>query len=236
MDKTIFKEIGLQEGETTLYISLLKLKEATATQIAQHTGVHRSYIYDLIEKLKEKGLVSFVIKNNTKYFIPANPKRLLDYIKEKEEKINQIIPDLLNLTKTKKEGIKVEIYKGKEGIKTILNDLLKEGENYLLFGHLKFEELMPIYIDQFVRIANEKKIKEQAILEKGTKIIQTKRHEYKYISKEYLFPNATVVYGNKIAIFLWQEPYYAILTESKDLAQSYKTHFNLLWKIAKPTK
>jgi len=55
VDKTILKEIGLQEGEITLYLALLKLKETTATQIAQHTGVHRSHIYDLIEKLKEKG-------------------------------------------------------------------------------------------------------------------------------------------------------------------------------------
>ncbi len=233
MDKEILKETGLQEGEITVYLALLKLKDSTATQITQYTGLHRSHIYDLIEKLREKGLVSFVIKNNVKYFRASPPTKILDYIKEKEAKIKKILPELINLGKEKEEDIRVEIYKGKEGIKTILNDLLKEGEDYILFGHLKFEEILPIYIEQFVRLADKKKIKERAILEKGVEIIPTKRHEYKHISKEYLFPNANVVYGNKVAIFIWQEPYYVLFIENKDLAQSYKTHFNLLWKIAK---
>jgi HTH-type transcriptional regulator, sugar sensing transcriptional regulator len=233
MDKETLKEVGLQDGEITLYLALLKLSDATATEIAQHTGVHRSHIYDLIEKLKEKGLVSFVIKNNVKYFTASHPSKLMDYIKEKEEKVAKIIPSLLDLSKGKKENIKVEIYKGKEGVKTILNDILREGQDYFLFGNLKFEELMPIYIEQFVKKADKKKITEKAILEVGTKIIPTKRHEYRYISKEYLFPNATCVYGDKVATFIWQEPYYVILTESKDISQSHKTHFNLIWKIAK---
>lgn len=232
MDKNILKEIGLQEGEITLYISLLKLKEATATHIAKDTGVHRSHIYDLIEKLKEKGLVSFVIKNNVKYFRASQPKKLLDCIKEKEEKILKIIPHLEELSKEQEEDMKVEIYKGKEGIKTILNDILKEKKDYLLFGHLKFEEILPIYIEQFVKLADKYKIREKAILEKDVKIMPTKKHDYKYISKSYLFPNATVVYGNKVAIFIWQNPYYIILIENKNVVQSYRTHFNLLWKIA----
>ncbi len=233
MNKEVLKETGLQEGEITVYLALLKLKDSTATQITQHTGLHRSHIYDLVEKLREKGLVSFVIKNNVKYFRASSPTRILDYVKEKEAKIEKILPELLSLGKEKEEDMRVEIYKGKEGIKTILNDLLKEGKDYVLFGHLKFEEILPIYIEQFVRLANQKKITERAILEKGTKIIPTKRHEYKHIPKEYLFPNANIIYGNKVAIFIWQDPYYILFIENKDLAQSYKTHFNLLWKIAK---
>ncbi|MFH1327180.1 MAG: helix-turn-helix domain-containing protein [archaeon] len=233
MNKEILKEIGLQEGEITVYLALLKLKDSTATQITKHTGLHRSHIYDLLEKLKEKGLVNFVIKNNVKYFRAASPNRLLEFIKEKETKIKKILPELIEINKEEEEDIKVEIYKGKEGIKTILNDILKEGRDYFLFGHLKFEEIVPIYIEQFVRLANKKKITEKAILEQGVKIIPIKNHKYKHISKEYLFPNATVVYKNKVAVFVWKEPYYVTLINNKDIAQSYKTHFNLLWKIAK---
>ena len=233
MNNEILKEIGLQDSEIKVYISLLKLKEATASQITQYTGLHRSNIYDIIEKLKERGLVSFIIKNNVKYFRASSPERILDYLKEKEEKIKLILPELISISKEKEENIKVEIYKGKEGIKTILNDIIKEGKNYFLFGHLKFEELLPIYVKQFIRQLNEKNISEKAILEKGTKIIPAKKHHYKYISKEFLFPNATIIYGNKIAIFVWQEPYYVILIQNKDLSVSYKIHFNLLWKVAK---
>src|SRR3989344_6965152 len=233
MDESILREIGLQGGEITVYLSLLKLNEATATQITQNTGLHRSNIYDIIEKLINKGLASFIIKNNVKYFRASSPTKILDYIKEKEVKISQIIPSLIEISKGKVEDIKVEIYKGKEGIKTILSDIIKEGKDYLLFGHLKFEEILPIYVKQFVKLIDKKKITEKAILEKGAEIIPAKHHKYKNILKEYLFPNATIVYGNKVAVFIWQDPYYIILIENKDVASSYKTHFNLLWKIAK---
>lgn len=233
MNKEILKEIGLQDSEITIYLALLKLKDSTATQITQYTGLHRSNIYDIIEKLREKGLVSFVIKNNVKYFRASSPTKILDFIKEKEAKIKNILPELIALGKEKEEDIKVEIYKGKEGIKTILNDIIKQGKDYIMFGHLKFEEIMPIYIEQFVKLADKKKMNERAILEKGVKIIPLKRHQYKYISKEYLFPNATIVYGNKVAIVIWKEPYHITLIENKDVARSYKTHFDLLWKIAK---
>ena len=223
----------MQEKEISVYLALLKLKDSTATQITQETGLHRSYVYDIIEKLKEKGLVSFVIKNNVKYFRASSPNKILDYIKEKEERLQEILPRLIEMGKEKEENIKVEVYKGKEGIKTILNDLLNEDKDYLLFGHLKFEEILPIYIKQFVKSIDNKKIKEKAILEKGVEIVPVKNYEYKHISKEYLFPNATLIYGNKVAIFIWQEPYFVLLIENKDLSQSYKTHFNLLWKIAK---
>ncbi len=127
----------------------------------------------------------------------------------------------------------MEIYKGKEGIKTILNEILNNSKEYFLFGHLKFEEILPIYIKQFVKIADKKRIKEKAILEEEIEIIPIKNHEYKHISKQHLFPNATIVYKNKVAIFIWKEPYYITLIENKDVARSYKTHFELLWKIAK---
>jgi len=233
MDKTILKEVGLQDGEIEVYISLLKSGESTATQITKNTGQHRSNVYDIIEKLLAKGLVSFVIKNNVKYFRASSPTRIKDFLKEKEERLNEILPNLINLSKETAVDVKVEIYKGKEGIKTVLNDLIKVGKDYLLFGHLKFEEIMPIYVEQLVRRINEKKIKERALLEEGVKIIPTKNHEYKHISKNYLFPSAVAVYGNKVAMFIWQEPYHVVLIENKDVANSYKTHFEVLWKIAK---
>ena len=233
VNKEALKEIGLQEGEVEVYLSLLKLEEATATQVTQYTGQHRSNVYDIIEKLSNKGLVSFVIKNNVKYFRASSPTKIKDYLKEKEEKFNNVLPNLLALSKGKEKDVGVEIYKGVEGVKTVLNDIIKEGKDYLLFGHLKFEEIIPIYVEQLVRKINEKKIKEKAILENGTKIIPAKNHEYKHIAKDYLFPNAVAVYGDKVAIFIWQEPYHVVLISNKDVSNSYKTHFDVLWRIAK---
>ena len=78
--------------------------DITATQITKYTGLHRPNIYDIIEKLHKKGLASFVIKNNVKYFRASSPTKILDYIKEKEEKIKKILPELIELSKEKKKN------------------------------------------------------------------------------------------------------------------------------------
>ena len=70
----------------------------------QKSGLHRAVVYDLLERLIEKGLASFAIKGKKKYFEATNPQRLLEIEKEREEKIKQIMPHLMELSKfTSKE-------------------------------------------------------------------------------------------------------------------------------------
>ena len=58
MDKEILKEIELLEGEVDFYLALLRLGPSLVSRIHKETGLHRTHIYDLLEKLKEKGLES----------------------------------------------------------------------------------------------------------------------------------------------------------------------------------
>ena len=226
------REIGLQDGEIKVYLALLRVEDATASQITHDTGLHRSNVYDILEKLQEKGLASTVTKNSVRHYRASPPERIIDYLKEKEEKILSVLPSLLSRYATAKQSCRVEIYKGKEGLKTVLNDILRTGRDYLLFGHLEFEKLLPGYVAQFVRRTDGLRMRERAILERGTRIAKTKLHDYRYVSREHLFPTAVIVYGDKTAIFIWEEPYNAILIESATVAASYRRHFALLWRIA----
>ncbi len=234
MDKTKLIEAGLGKSETEIYLALLGLGKATATKLTQETGIHRTYIYDVIEKLKEKGLISQIKEENKLYFQAAEPERIREYLMEKVEGIDKILPELNKIKKEIRDETKVETYKGKEGIKTILNDVVKEGKNYYALGSVKeFEEVLPIFSEQFVRRVNKKGMKEKVILEEGMEIIEAKKHEYRYLPKEYLFLSGVVIYSDKVAFFIWKKPYVQILIKDKDMAKSYLTQFNLLWKIAK---
>jgi hypothetical protein len=53
------------------------------------------------------------------------------------------------------------------------------------------------------------------------------------LPKDIKLPSISVIYGDKVAFAIFQKPYYAIVIESKDLAQSYQSLFEYLWKIAK---
>ena len=84
MEMNILKEIGLSESEKKVYLTLLELGDSTRGDIVNKSGVTGSKVYELLEKLQEKGLVSIYIKEKVKHFKPTNPKQLLNYIEDKK--------------------------------------------------------------------------------------------------------------------------------------------------------
>ena len=127
--KKTLEEIGFDEKETQVYLALAKIGETTATKISKETNIERTLVYYIIEKLINKGLVSFKLKNNVKYYSAANPEKILEELKEKELKLKGILPALQTLMKQPyEEEVKVDIYKGVEGMKAVLNDIFKSKE------------------------------------------------------------------------------------------------------------
>ncbi len=233
----LLEGLGLEEKEAKVYLALLSAGEVTATKISQKTNLDRTLMYQLTGKLMEKGLVSFIIKNNVKYFSAANPKKLLSDLKEKETKLKKALPELISSTKTKEQETKVEIYKGKEGLKTILKEIIRTGQDYVAFGEEgRFQKVLPIAVHQFMNELIKYNIHEKVLVRGDLrgKILQTKNSQFRYISKDYLSPVTTVVYGNKSADFIWTPPYHVIVTKNKEVADSFRSHFKSLWDIAKP--
>lgn len=229
------EQIGLSENEIKVYLALLKLGSVQVSKIKEETKLHRTGIYDIVEKLLNKGLVNYVIKNSVKYYKATHPNKLLDFVKEKEESVKEILPNLIKLSEFQKEEFKVEVYKGVEGFKTVLNDILRVGQDLVLFGvdEVKFKERFPILMENFFKKEEEKGIKERLLTSESTKFtFKKKTTHYRFISDEFFNPTPTIVYGNKMVIMIW-EPLNIIMIENSDLADSYNKYFNLLWNIAK---
>ncbi|MBW2999882.1 hypothetical protein KY339_04365, partial [Candidatus Woesearchaeota archaeon] len=130
------RNIGLTDGEAKVYLTLLNLGQSKKTELAKKSGVSSSKIYEVTDRLIKKGLASFTIKNNVKYFQAAKPEKLKQYLQmkkieiEKEEKIvNEIIPSLNIINQTKESESTTKIYEGYEGKKTIFTELLQEISN-----------------------------------------------------------------------------------------------------------
>lgn len=62
MDILDLKKIGLTDGEIRLYDALLEIGETTRTKLAKKSGISPSKIYDIANRLIEKGIVSSVKK------------------------------------------------------------------------------------------------------------------------------------------------------------------------------
>lgn len=238
------RKFGLAEKEAKVYLSLLGLDEALASEVAAKTNIARQLIYDLFERLIELGLVSFVIKDNKKYFKAAPPEQLISILQEKEKSLLEIMPELKKIESFEEhKKPKIEVYEGIEGMKTILNDVLRtEIKELIVYGSSKSSfEVMPIFMENWHNRRIKQKLKVRIIYNKTGETEQRikefkhtlKLMEVKFLSVEVLTPTATLIYGNKIALTVWlkNEPY-ATLIESKELKEVYKEYFEAIWKIA----
>ncbi len=234
MNKEILKQIGLLDAEIEVYLTLLRIGASLVSRIHKETGLHRTHIYDLLEKLKEKGLVSTFIQSGKKYFNPSPPNKILSYIEEKKDNVLSILPELEQLTTLPKEETHVELFKGKNGIKTVLQDVLNTKQDYCVLGSIQqFENILEFSLPNFLRKVEKLKLKERIISDKKESIIKTKVGQYKYLKSNYLFPSSFWIYGNKVAIFIWSLPYFAIVIDNEDVSKTYQNYFEFFWELTK---
>lgn len=235
------KEFGLTEKESNVYLALLKLGTALVQDISKKAGTYRTYTYEILKSLKEKGLVSYVIKSGKQYFEVAEPEKLLNILKEKERKIKRILPELKQVYKSSIEKPKVEFYEGKEGLKTILDDLTREKKEILVYGSTKKQlGLLDFYFPNYIKRRVKDRIKIKVISEKSREALKIHKkdkeelREMRFLPPEIEFPTSTNIYGNKVAIISLEKDIVGVIIEDKNIADTQRDVFNLLWGITKP--
>jgi len=237
MNQKFLEEVGLTPIETRVYLSLLENGACRAGEITRYTGIHRRSVYDSIERLIEKGLVSYIKTNNRRYFEAVSPDRLLELLKEREDNIKQILPELELLRKLSDEKKEVLFFRGKQAIKTVFDDQIKEGKEVLIFGDaVNVNEIVKYYFTHFDKERLEKNIHvkmlfdESARKEKHLKKIPLS--EIRFINKGNKSPVSTNIYSNAISIIIWDENPKATLIREAVLAQSFRSYFEYMWKSA----
>ena len=231
-------KVGLSPNESKCYIALLKLGSASANELSRKSGIHRVSIYDALRGLVEKGLVSQITKASKLLFEAGNPEKLLQIIKEKEEQLEnakKIIPELLLDFKMAKEKQEIHSFKGIAGIKTIFSEMLKSKTEILDFGaEFKVKEFLPHDYPKWDKDRVKNKIKMRIVANikiKPTKIPLT---DIKYVPEESQSDVSTYIFDGKVALVMWVEGPMGVIIEHKAVYESYKNHFEYLWKTAKP--
>jgi HTH-type transcriptional regulator, sugar sensing transcriptional regulator len=240
---TMLEQIGLSERESRVYLALLDIGPSTTSKLIRKTGIASSKIYDVLEKLENKGVATHILVRGKKQFQAANPQKLFDLVKEKEALVKEMIPMLQSLYEETREEIQAEVYKGKEGIKEIFEDILRTGQDWYAIGASgKAAFTLPYYMPHFYQRMKKKKIQLNILFvdaEETRKQAQELK-TYSNIKTKFLpsiIKNLMVifVYDNKLAIIPITPTVeimpLAILIKSKESAEGYKDYFKWLWNL-----
>lgn len=238
MEMDIFHQLGLQEREIRLYTELLKIGSCKAGTLSKETGIDRSVTYKLLYRLIDKGFVSFVIRENRKYFQATDPEKLLDVLKEREDRLKEVIPSLQLLKGKVFEETQVEVYKGKEGFKTVMNDLLKQKKELYGIGYTaRGPEIVKYWYEQWNMRRIKEKIRRIYLVSPETakkEVTQRPLTTIKIMPTRFISPSSTIIYGDNVAIFFPEkEDFTGIIIRSKRIAKAHKSFFDTLWKLSK---
>ncbi len=240
-----FTKLGFNKNEAIVYLALIELGIANAHDLISKTKFHKNIVYDNLEKLIDKGLVTFILEGKKKVFQISSSKNLIEFFEEKEKEIlkkkefaKKIVKEIDKTTKSVKEKQEARIYKGIRGIKSFYNETL-DGSDYIVFGapHQSIEIMGETFWRNYNLKRNNKKIKVRMIFNPSIKdygnTILDKFTEVKYFDKNFEPQTETHVQNNKVGIIVWTKEPILFLIENKDVASSYKKFFEDMWKSAK---
>jgi len=234
MKYDLLTKLGMNDNEIKIYLFLLKSGESTAPEISKNTGIDKATIYRGLDNLIKLGFVSEVIVNKIKRFTASSPDKLIDKTEELKEELEKIVPELLKLSTLQRTNAQVELYLGKEGIKTVLREILESNKDYILMGHAEtFFDEIPIYCDIWLSRIEKKKVKGRLLCPKDEFIKVAKNEELRNLPKELTSLISTWVYGNKTAQFIMTQPAYVVLINNGEVAKTNMKIFEYLWKKAK---
>ena len=229
----MLENLGFSPNDIKVYLMLNDFGSSKAGKIAKQAKVDRSSCYSALKRLVEKGLVSYVLIGKVKWFQATGPKRLLYYLKEQQEDVKEILPELDTRHKAAKIEGQVRLFRGRKGIQSIFGDLLKTEKENLVFGNeSQLEDNMPVFQKQFVRRLKEKNIFVREIVRKDRTTPTSNPKKTRYVPKSVKSPVVTNIYGDKIALIIWTDEPEGIIIENAVAAEAYRSYFEFMWEHA----
>lgn len=241
------KKLGLSDKEAKIYYTSLSRGPETAPNLAKLAEVVRPTTYVIIETLVKKGLMSSFEKGKKTFFVAESPEHLLTLIRlqrkefeERERELTKILPELSAMANIKGEKPKVRVFEGKEGLKTVIETILKS-KTKLIYSFIPVDQMLALFPakehgELMASPRVQKKIR--------AKLIYTSKngHVYKekdpqnlreaiYIDeKKFPFKCGVDIYDNKIAFYDYRGNIMGVLIENDHMADTMRTIFDMIWQ------
>ncbi len=235
------KKFGLTDKEIAVFLASLELGQSSVNTIARRSNTFRTYCYDILEALMDKGLVRYVIKSGIKYFEAVEPDKLIDILRERQDQIRAVLPQLNEIKGSVVDTPLVQFYEGKEGIKTIHEDIIKtKPKEVLVYGNTgKHYEVMQWYFPRYIRERVKNRIFARVITERSKlteetikKMEKAELRQTRFFPRGMTFPTVKYIYNNKVAMMSFGEHIIGVVIENKSLAEGERQAFELMWSVS----
>src|SRR3989338_2553065 len=240
MNTQILEDIGLTNAEIKVYLALLELGSSTSGPIIEKSQLQSSVVFTTLSRLTDKGFVSAVKEGKRNYYQASDTKHIVEYITEKKENFESILPQLLAKQHLARKRPEATLFRGARGIKELLLELLEAGgREHHTMGSAKESLLLGgAWWLNYHKKRAAKGIEAKLIFNESLKGWQAEKKypkaEVRYTKQGFEPLTETIIRNDKVGIIIWTEKPIGVLIHNKTVAESYDKFFELIWKTAKP--
>ena len=242
MYTAVFQYLGLAQNEAKIYETLLIEGESSVGDIAKKSKVHRRNVYDSLNRLIEKGLVFEIIQHRENRYQAVNPDKLMEIVQEKENMLSRVMPDLQKLYKNSPHQDEVYIYRGPEGWKNYMRDMLRVADeaHFIAAKGAWLDARVKNFFPQFIKETKKKNMKfhhlfDYEVQTECPKILPYIGKDYKFFPKGYSAPAAIDIFGNHVNILSgikiggFVEEFSFTVIVNQQIADAMRIWFRFMW-------
>ena len=253
--QTILTEIGFSEKEQQVYLALFRTGKGTVSEIAEQSGLKRSILYVILEKLEKAGLVHQLHdESSIAQFQIAPPTALIKLarsMREKaelvEKKLDHLHAELMSEYKIVVNKPTVQYFEGQAGLEAIFRDIYspKKEPVYGCVDIAAVDEYFQKFIlGSMVPDRIQHKLQVETIFTDSplARSLQDKdAEEYRNCilvdGSEYPLPAEIDIYEDKIAMLSFEnDEFVAVLIENKAMADTLRSVFKLAMNTTTVTR
>ena len=233
----LLKNIGFQEKDSIIYLSLLDNWTSSIANIVDNTNLHRIEVYRLLPKLIDEGFVLVSLKWKRKFYSPVNPSKIEEIYLENLDRNKHSISELQQKFVSINKKPKVTYLNWNSGITHVFSDIVNSLDKWQTYYRITSEtdtesidKLLPKNyrelrdkkdLERFV-IMSEKSAKlKKSRLERDLVVIPERIDEF----RDNIF---MTIYGSKVAYIDFTTKA-SIIIENKQIAKFQEKAFKLLF-------
>lgn len=241
MYSEIFEELGLTPNEAKIYETLLSTGDIPVSILSVKANIHRRSIYDALTRLNQKGLVSPIFQKGENRYQAVHPDKLTEIIKEKEQKLSLVMPELRKKYNSGQVEEAAYIYKGPEGFKNYVRELMKiKEEGYFLGAKGLLYSLSPSLSKELWQTFKKNKVTTYTLYDPLVEkylpeVIANEDNYRKVLPPEYATTGILDIFGDRVVTFanvevgrIFDDTTIFVMI-NRQLAEAYKTWFKLMW-------
>lgn len=235
---SVIKNLGLNDTESHVYLTLLEKGALQAPQVATEAGTKRTTIYAILHALCQLGIVTKITEKKKHFYRAEKPHIVAGLFQEKLQSFESIIPFLESMEKKNTEVFGFQFIETNHDLKEFFGRILVEYKNrdYASFGDLhQWEKVDKEFFTQLQKDRARANIRNYSLFTISSGPLNptnpTLLKTSKYLPDKYALNSYIDIFGDKIFVLSPSLSSLAVVITIPPLVEMFQSVFQILWDM-----